>query len=421
MVDQKEQLDYETARGLDREEAAFYYRGPAEEVTEGVIFAPRQGNSTAFVCDDAVMLVDTSAQWYVPRAMEDLRRDYSKAPVDTIVYTHGHIDHVSGGQAWIDEAAATGAKRPRIIGHEDVAKRFQRYRETHPWQNFINKVQFNLPEGIDAFSTVPWIDPDTEFSQEMYVDVGKERFELYHSRGETDDETWVWCPRRRVLCTGDTFVWATPNGGNPYKVQRYAYEWAVALKQMAARKPAHLLPGHGPSMSGEERIQEALLSTAHFLRSIHEQVIALMNEGKWLEDVIREIDWPATDKPWLRPIYDHPEFIARNVYRLYGGWYDGNPVNMLPAHSEDVATALVSATGSEKILERARKLQQDGELQVACHLVDFVRKGEPDNAEAWTLWRDLFAARAAQEESLMARGAFHYAVSQAERRLEELA
>nr|NIQ29570.1 hypothetical protein [Acidobacteriota bacterium] len=69
MAEERVQLDYETARGMEKEEAAFYYRGPAEEVAEGVIFAPRQGNSTAFVCDDAVLLVDTAAQWYVSRAM----------------------------------------------------------------------------------------------------------------------------------------------------------------------------------------------------------------------------------------------------------------------------------------------------------------------------------------------------------------
>ena len=420
MADEKVLLDYEAARGMEKEQAAFYYRGAAEEVAEGVIFTPRQGNSTAFVCEDGIFMVDTSPQWYVQGTIEGIRTNHSKAPVDTIVYTHGHIDHVTGAEAFIEEAAAQGNKRPRIIGHEDVSKRFERYRQTHPWQNFINQVQFNLPEGIEAFSTVPWIDPDTVYTKELFVDVGKEHFELYHSRGETDDETWVWCPGRRVLCTGDTFVWATPNGGNPYKVQRYAMEWSVALEQMAARKPLHLLPGHGPAMSGEERIQDALLSTAGFLRSIHEQVVTLMNEGKWLEDIIREMEMPVSDKPWLRPIYDHPEFIARNVYRLYGGWYDGDPANILPAHSEDIAATLVSAAGSEPILARARKLQADGDLQLACHLVDFVRKGEPDNVDAWKLWRDLFAARAAQEESLMARGAFHYAVSQAEKRLEEL-
>ena len=23
-------------------------------------------------------------------------------------------------------------------------------------------------------------------------------------------------------------------------------------------------------------------------------------------------------------VYDEPEFIVRNIWRLYGGWYDGN-------------------------------------------------------------------------------------------------
>jgi alkyl sulfatase BDS1-like metallo-beta-lactamase superfamily hydrolase len=189
---------------------------------------------------------------------------------------------------------------------------------------------------------------------------------------------------------------------------------------MAALKPLHLLPGHGPAMSGESQIEEALTSTAHFLRSIHDQIVRLMNEGKWLEDVIRDIDWPATDKPWLQPIYDHPEFIARNVWRLYGGWYDGDPANILPAHSHDVAAQLIAATGSAPILDRARKLRSEGELQLACHLVDFVRKGEPDNREAWELWRSLFTERAQAEQSLMARGAMIAGVREAEARLQQL-
>jgi alkyl sulfatase BDS1-like metallo-beta-lactamase superfamily hydrolase len=145
-----------------------------------------------------------------------------------------------------------------------------------------------------------------------------------------------------------------------------------------------------------------------------------MNQGKWLEDIMREIDWPSTDKPWLRPIYDHPQFIARNVYRLYGGWWDGNAANMLPAHPEEIAAALVGATGSGPILDRARKARTDGDLQLACHLVDFVRRGEPGNKEAWELWRDLFTARSAEERSLMARGAFAAAVRDAEAMLKEL-
>ena len=420
MAEQQPQLDYSAAKDLPLEQAAFFYRGPSRAVTDGVVFFPTQGNCTAFVCADRVFLVDTTPQWYVQRTLEDLRANYSEAPVDTIVYTHGHIDHVTGAEAVRAEAAAQGHARPRIIGHRDVAQRFDRYKLLHEQNNFINRVQFNLPEHVRAFSTVPWTYPDTVYNDALVITVGGDRFELYHSRGETDDETWVWCPDRGVLCTGDTFVWSTPNAGNPYKVQRYALDWANALEQMAALRPLHLLPGHGPPLSGEEVVQEALLSTAAWLRTIHDQVIVKMNDGKWLEDILREIVYPATDKPWLRPIYDHPEFVARNVYRLYGGWYDGNPANILPAHSEAVARALVDATGSEPLLAQARTLRDTGDLQLACHLVDFVRKGEPDNIQAWELWRDLFTVRAAGETSLMARGAFHAAIREAEENLRRL-
>ncbi len=418
--DEKVQLDYEAARGLPSERAAFFHRGKSVAVADGVFFFPTQGNATAFVCGDRILMVDTNPQWYAGRTIEDLRANYSPAPVEAIVYTHGHIDHVTGAEAIIADAQQRGYPRPRVVAHRDLPRRFDRYRRMHQHNNFINRVQFNLPPNVAAFSTVPWTYPDEVYDGTLAMTVGGERFELYHARGETDDETWVWYPARRALCTGDTFVWSTPNGGNPYKVQRYAEEWANALEQMASLRPKHLLPGHGPHLSGEAVIQDALLSTSAWLRSIHDQVVTKMNEGKWLEDILREIEYPPTDKPWLRPIYDHPEFVARNVFRLYGGWYDGNPAHILPAHSEDVAGALVAATGARPILDRARRLRDEGELQLACHLVDFVRKGEPDNVEAWELWRDLFAARAADEPSLMARGAFHAAVREAEARLKEL-
>ncbi len=420
MAEDETQLDYNTARELPMERAAFYYRGQAQAVADGVFFFPTQGNGSVFLCNDRLFVVDTTPQWLAGRTIDQLRANYSEAPVEAIAYTHGHIDHVTGAETYISDAAARGQPRPRIIGHRDVARRFDRYRQMHRQNNFINRVQFNLPDDVQAFSTVPWTYPDTVYDGSLTLTVGDERFELYHSRGETDDETYVWCPGRRVLCTGDTFVWSTPNAGNPYKVQRYAADWATALEHMASLRPLHLLPGHGPPLSGESDIQDALLTTASWLRSIHDQVVAHMNEGKWLEDILPEIEYPPADKPWLRPIYDHPEFVARNVYRLYGGWYDGNPANMLPAHSRAIAEALVSATGSESILARARKLRDEGDLQLACHLVDFVRKGEPGNVEAWELWRDLFTARAAAEQSLMARGAFYTAISEAERRLAEL-
>jgi alkyl sulfatase BDS1-like metallo-beta-lactamase superfamily hydrolase len=414
----REPLDFASARSLPPEQAAFFHLGEPKPVTEGVAFFPALGNSSAFLGESGILIVDTAQERFTPNVLSALRGNYSKAPIKAIVYTHGHIDHVTGAEAIIAESEKRRDRRPHIFAHRDLPRRFDRYRLLAAQNNHINRIQFNLPADARPFTDAKLTYPDTIYDEGLTTTVGGTIFEFHHCRGETDDETWVWCPSKRVLCTGDTFVWCSPNAGNPYKVQRYALDWARGLEQMAALRPLHLLPGHGPPMSGEGEIQEALLTTASFLRSIHDQVVAAMNEGKWLEDIIREINWPATDKPWLQPVYDHPEFIARNVYRLYGGWYDGDPANILPAHTEEIAAALVGATGSEPILSRARKLRDEGDLQLASHLVDFVRKGEPENREAWELWRDLFAARADQESSLMARGAFLSAVRDAEARLK---
>ncbi len=94
-------------------------------------------------------------------------------------------------------------------------------------------------------------------------------------------------------------------------------------------------------------------------------------------------------------------------------------------HSEDIARELVGVCGAEPLLARARALRDAGDpdgrsLQMACHIADFVRKGDPDNRDAWLLWRDLFQARMATEPALMPRGAFHSAVRDAEARLAEL-
>src|SRR5256885_442295 len=85
---------------------------------------------------------------------------------------------------------------------------------------------------------------------------------LAPARGEPDDHRWTWLPASRVLCCGDFFIWASPNAGNPQKVQRYPSEWAVALRAMVALGPEVLLPGHGVPVIGADRVAQALTDTA---------------------------------------------------------------------------------------------------------------------------------------------------------------
>ena len=66
-----------------------------------------------------------------------------------------------------------------------------------------------------------------------------------------------------------------------------------------------------------------------------------MNEGAPLDQVVQSVRAPAEllAKPYLRPIYDEPEFIVRNLWRLYGGWYDGDPSHLKPAPARELAAS----------------------------------------------------------------------------------
>jgi alkyl sulfatase BDS1-like metallo-beta-lactamase superfamily hydrolase len=163
--------------------------------------------------------------------------------------------------------------------------------------------------------------------------IGGLRIELFHGRGETDDATFVWLPDQRVLASGDIVVWVFPNAGNPRKVQRFAPDWAAALRRMQALKPEILIPGHGPVISGKARADQVLRDGAEPLESLTEQTLELMNKGSSLDDILHSASTPASllAKPYLLPKYDDPEFVVRNIWHLYGGWFDGNPAHLKPA------------------------------------------------------------------------------------------
>lgn len=397
-------------------------RGPLaepREVAPRTIFFPYFGNVIALLTDEGVVLVDASNYASGRDILQELRKR-TDLPIHTIVYTHGHLDHVPGASHFIDDARERGHPRPRVIGHHRVIDRLHRYDRMASQIQFISAIQWGAPvDAVASASRQTFVYPDVTYEDRITIQVGGEPFELVHGIGETDDHTWVWAPQRNLVCAADFFLWSCPNVGNPWKVQRYAEGWAEGLEAIAAIHPALLLPGHGPPIEGEESVQTALLDTARYLRSIHDQVVERMNQGQWLEQVLREVEPPAdlVDKPYLQPIYGHPKFIVHGVWREYGGWYDGNPASFFAAPTADQAVEIVKLSGADNLLARARELQAAGNLPLACHLVDWVRKAEPQNREAWQLWRDLFQARAETEGNMMARNTFRGAVRQAERHL----
>jgi alkyl sulfatase BDS1-like metallo-beta-lactamase superfamily hydrolase len=390
-----------------------------DELDTGIGFVSGFGNVNAFAVEGALVLVDAGSE-RPARANFASVRGWTDLPLDTVVYTHGHIDHVFGVAPFEEEAAAAGRPRPRVVAHELVPARFDRYKLTAGYNGVINARQFQLP----AYEwPTEYRYPDETYRLRHDIDVGGQRFELHHGKGETDDHTWVWLPDRKVLCTGDMFIWASPNCGNPQKVQRYPREWALALREMAALGPELLLPGHGWPIAGADRVHQALTDTADLLDHLVDETLTLMNQGARLDDIVHTVQAPPhlLERPYLRPVYDEPEFVVRTVWRLYGGWYDGNPSHLKPAPDVALAAELAALAGGAAVLaERASALAADGELRLAGHLAELAAQAAPDDAGVHRARAEVFARRAGEELSTMSKGVFSWAARESQVRLAEL-
>ncbi len=379
-----------------------------ERLTDRAAFVSSFANVLAVDTDEGLVLVDVGS-FFLAKPTKDLVRSFSDKPLHTAVYTHGHLDHVFGVAAYEEESG----KKARVVGHRAIADRFDRYKLTAGYNACINARQFQVE--------TPWPTdyryPDVVFDDRLVLDVGGERIELEHARGETDDHTFVFLPSQKILATGDLFIWATPNAGNPQKVQRYPGDWARALRKMVSLDAEILSPGHGPPIFGKDAVRLALTETAELLEHLVKETICRMNEGASLDAVLSSVKAPKhlCERPYLRPIYDEPEFIVRNVWRQLGGWWDGNPARLKPGPDSALARELTAlAGGTAPLVARAEALSASGEHALASHLVETAFQASPEDREVRAARARIYRARADAETSLMAKGIFTTAAKETE-------
>jgi alkyl sulfatase BDS1-like metallo-beta-lactamase superfamily hydrolase len=352
-----------------------------------------------------LVLVDTAKPDTAGKTLAAIRC-WDNSPIHTVIYTHGHIDHTSGIKVIDQEADTRGIPRPRVIAHRNVLRRLSRYAATHGFNSIVQGQQFNYPDYVYPIGQRA---PDEIYDDALSLTIGGERLELLHGRGETDDATFVWLPERRVLASGDFVIWMFPNVGNPRKVQRYAADWAAALRQMQALRPEVLIPGHGPVVFGRERAAQMLSDGAAVLESLVRQTLALMNQGSTLDTILHAVSAPKDllSRPYLLPKYDDPEFVVRGIWQLYAGWFDGNPAHLKPAPSAELAAEIAALAGGVATLaDRAKALADAGRTRLAAHLIELASSAAPESADIQIVRAMVYAQCAAAETSLIGKAIF---------------
>jgi alkyl sulfatase BDS1-like metallo-beta-lactamase superfamily hydrolase len=368
--------------------------GPREFADGKCLAISSFGNVGAVNTGDGLVLIDTATKQLANLAFSALR-DWSTEPVRAVILTHGHFDHAFGFGPILAEATQNGWERPTIIAHQNILHRFEKYRMLAPYQAWINGMQFSsiLPGGrgtVVSPEDAPVPDILVKDGETYTFARGDCTFEVHPEWGETDDHLWVHVPETESIFAGDMLISSFPNVGNPFKVQRYPKQWADGLRRIADKHAEHAFPGHGPLVSGKERVEDMLLTTARALEFVHDSVVAKLNEHKWFDTIFREVmaEYPEDFRTseWLKPIYGCPEFAIHASYRLYHGWFQtGNPTDLFPSPKNEIDQELVSLLGEDgpdKLVERAKALHDAGNHQLALHILDVALEGSDPSSPA---------------------------------------
>jgi len=349
------------------------------------LFVPNFANTFVFDTKKGLVLFDVPIRQFGQKSFDEVRK-FTDKPVKYIIFSHGHFDHAFGYEPFLEEIRKKDWDMPEVIAHENCVKRFNKYDILDKYHDWINKQQFSSVFKGEKGSVVsareilnPTIILKSNESSYSFK-LGEINFEVNHNIGETDDSIWLWVPEKRTICVGDLMISSFPNVGNPFKVQRYPKDWAIAMEKMREKNAEYLAPGHGRLIEGSENVRDALSITAEVMHFIHDEVVKRLNEGKWFEQIYHEIleIYPEKFKKHkiLRETYGSYRFAIHAVYRLYHGWYDsGNPTDLFPSKKIDIARELLKLNSEIKYLEHAKSLFSEGKLQLALHILDIIIEG----------------------------------------------
>jgi len=346
------------------------------------------GNVQMVVTDEGLVIVDTTESLDAAQEILDRFREITDKPVRAILYTHGHLDHVSGTPVFLEEGTDVVATRDL----QGFTKRdFEELRAFH-LRSRGNQSGSLAPEyarplpvqslfrGLEDLPEV--VQPTIAFDDRYTFTLGGKRFELYHTSGETPDHLMVWMPDERALFCGDLYYASFPNLSTPMLEPRPVKEWAESLDRMIALEPNLLIPGHTDPVRGRENVRSVLTNYRKAILHVYEETVRCINQGKSVEEAVQEISLPPdlAGLPYLQEYYGRVDWSVRGIYRGLTGWYDGRGTGLAPLPPGFRAREIVAlAGGADKVLARAVALQEAGEHQLACELCDLVIAANPDD------------------------------------------
>lgn len=202
----------------------------------------------------------------------------------------------------------------------------------------------------------------------------------------------------QVLCTGDNYYAVFPA---LYAIRGTQYRdlatWIDSLNLILSFDVNVLLPGHTRPLLSKELIQNQVGQFKEAIEYILFNTLDCINKGLTLDETVQTVSLPENLKnsPYLQEYYGTVEWAVKSVYTGYVGWFDGDPVHLLPVSDQEYNNVLLDLIGEEKLLEKIKDCMSHSQYQIALQLLELI-----DNKE---LKKEYLLQHAKQVKSANAR------------------
>ena len=352
-------------------------------------------NTIMIIGDDGLIIVDTQDTYESGKKVMSEFRKITDLPVVAIIYTHGHLDHVHGTGAFLEEGEdieiyAHDSHTDFYINENSVLGPIAGVRTAHAGGIFLPS------DGSDRHNTgslgpagsghISYASPTQTFSDELEVEISGVKLQMVFVAGESEDQIYVWLPEDEVLLIGDNIYGIIPNiytlRGSVY---RDPMNYVNALDLMIPLNAEHLVSSHLEPISGKENVKDILVSTRDATQYIYDQTIRGMNAGYTADELSRTIQLPEhlDNHQYLSKSRNDVSSHVKQIYYGNLGWFEGNSAFLNAVSLKDRSHKIIDGFGGvESSISLLRDEIDNGQYQWAAELGTYILNVEPDNLEA---------------------------------------
>jgi len=221
---------------------------------------PAVHSGFVLITSEGAIVVDPALKCTSTWLRDEIKARFNQ-PVKYLIYTHGHFDHIEGGDAF-QEAGAI------VVGQSNAVDAI---------------VGERLPTAV----------PDKVYDKRMSIELGGETAELFYiAPSHSNSMSMVLFPKQKALqctdvCESKTF---------PYMdfLDFYYDGWIETLNWVLDQDVDVIDVGHYTPATKQD--QRALRD---YMIDLHDQVLALVREGQTWDELYRNVKFKDTYKGWF--------------------------------------------------------------------------------------------------------------------------